>query len=131
MATYDTLPIYASCYDFLIRMMHVITHFPKEYKYTLGERIQNTAIEMVICIYRVNTAKYKSQNLKLLLNQVQMMYLLLRISHDIKILPTEKYASLIQTVDDISRQSHGWLKAVDKQIEKPVGNPRESAQVTA
>ena len=119
MAQYETLPIYASCYDFLIRILHVITHFPKEYKYTLGERIQNTAIEMVISIYRVNTLKYKSQNLKILLNQVQMMYLLLRISHDIKILSTEKYASLVQTVDDISRQSHGWLKSTEKTVEKP------------
>ncbi len=118
MAQYETLPIYAACYDFLIRMLHVITHFPKEYKYTLGERIQNAAIEMVICIYRVNTSKYKSANLKLMLHQVQMLYLLIRIAHDIKILSTEKYASIIETVDNISRQANGWLKSVEK--------PRES-----
>ena len=114
MAQYDTLPIYKACYDFLLRMMHVITHFPREYKHTLGERIQNACIEMVISIYRANTVKYKSQHLKALMNQVQLLYLYLRISHDIKILPTEKYASIVETVDGIARQTQGWINSTEK-----------------
>lgn len=123
MAQYETLPIYKACYDFLLRIMHVITHFPKEYKYTLGERIQNASLEMVISIYRANTVKYKSQHLKALMNQVQMIYILFRICHDIKILPTEKYASIIEMVDNIAKQAQGWINATEKS--------RESVQATA
>ena len=103
--------------------MHVISSFPKEYKYTLGERIQNASIEMIISIYRANTVRYKSQHLKALQNQVQILYLLLRICHDIKIIPTERYASIVLMVDDIARQTQGWLNATEKS--------RESVQVTA
>ena len=48
MSQYETLPIYAACYEFLLRMMHVVTHFPREYKYTLGERIQNASIHTAV-----------------------------------------------------------------------------------
>ena len=101
MAQYNTLPIYKSCYDFLLRIMHVVSHFPKEYKYTLGERIQNASIEMVICIYKANTVKYKSAHIKSMLNYVQMVYLFLRISYDMKFLSLEKYTSIVEMIDDI------------------------------
>lgn len=117
MATYDTLPIYKSCYDFLLRIMHVVTHFPKDYKYSLGEKIQTTAIETVICIYRANTEKYKSQHLKSMLHYIQMLYLFLRISHDIKILPQEKYTGIVFMLDDISKQARGWLTSTQKKDE--------------
>lgn len=114
MAQYNTLPIYKSCYDFLLRMMHVVTNFPKDYKYSLGEKIQTTSLETVICIYRANILKYKSQHLKSMLYHIQMLYLYLRIAHDIKILPQERYASIILMHDDISRQAQGWLNASNK-----------------
>lgn len=117
MAQYSTLPIYKACYDFLLRIMQAVTHFPKDYKYSLGEKIQNSSIEMVICIYRANAAKYKAPHIKTMLNYIQMLYLFLRIAHDMKILPTEKYASIVQMIDGISRQAQGWLNATEKSRE--------------
>ena len=123
MARFDTLPIYAVCYELLLRMFHNIQSFPKEYRYTLGERIQNVMLDMTIDIYRANMLKYKSSALKSLNNRIQLLYIYLRISHDMKILSMQKYASMIEQVDDISRQATGWLKSVEK-------SP-ESAQVKA
>ncbi len=114
MALYTTLPIYKDCYDFLLRIMQVISHYPKEYKFTLGERIQNAAIDMVISIYRANSTKYKSQHIRSMLNYIQHLYLFLRISHDMKIINTEKYSSIVLSIDNISRQAQGWLNANEK-----------------
>ena len=119
MARYDTLPIYKAVYDFLLRIIQLINHFPREYKYTLGERIQNTAMNMVVAIYRANTSKDKIPHLKVLLENVQTIYLFLRIAHDIKILPTQKFASLVEVVDDVSNQAQGWLKTNEK-VREPV-----------
>ncbi len=120
MARYDTLPIYKAVYDFLLRIMRVISHFPREYKYTLGERIQNTAISMIVAIYRANTSKDKVPYLKELNEHIQMMYLYLRISHDIKLLPTERFASIVEAIDDVSNQAQGWLKTNEKVREPAV-----------
>lgn len=121
MAQYDTLPIYKATYDFLLRIMHVINHFPREYKYTIGERIQDTAINMVVTIYRANKSKDKIPHLKELQEHIQMIYLFLRISHDIKILPTEKFASIVELIDGVSNQAQGWLKTNEK-VREPVNS---------
>ena len=92
MAKYDTLPIYKATYDVLLRTMHAISHFPREYKYSLGEKIQNEMIELVISIYKANSNHNKREFLSRMQEQIQLIYLLLRISHDMKLMPTEKYA---------------------------------------
>ncbi len=117
MAQYDTLPIYKATYDFLLRVMHAISHFPREYKYSLGERIQNESIELVIMIYKVNVTKSKVEYLKKMEEQIQLIYLLLRISHDMKLMPTEKFAGIVEMVDGVATQAKGWLRANEKMRE--------------
>ena len=117
MAQYDTLPIYKATYDFLLRVMHAISHFPREYKYSLGERIQNECIELVIMIYKVNVTKSKVEYLKRMDEQIQLIYLLLRISHDMKLMPTEKYAGIVEMADGVASQAKGWLRANEKMRE--------------
>ena len=117
MALYTVLPIYKSCYDFLIRVMHIVSHFPKEFKYSLGEKLQDAAIEMVVCIYKANSAKFKSQHIKAMLSNIQLIYLFIRIAHDMKLMPTEKYSAIILDVDNISKQAQGWLSANEKSRE--------------
>ena len=123
MAQYETLPIYKLTYDFLLRVMHAVTHYPREYKYTLGEKIQTEVINLIILIYKVNTTKNKVEFLLQMEEQIQLVYLLLRISHDMKLLPTEKYASIVEMVDNIASQTKGWLRSNEKM--------RESVNATA
>jgi len=114
MAQYDTLPIYKATYDFLLRIMHAITHFPREYKYTIGERIQTQALDLIILIYKINSSQNKVPLLKEMQEQIQLLYLLLRVAHDMKMMPTEKFASIVEMVDGISTQAKGWLRSNEK-----------------
>lgn len=117
MAKYDTLPIYKATYDVLLRTMHAISHFPREYKYSLGEKIQNEMIELVISIYKVNSNHNKREFLSRMQEQIQLIYLLLRISHDMKLMPTEKYAGIVEMIDEVASQAKGWLIANEKSRE--------------
>ena len=114
MALYNHLPIYKQCYDFLLRIISAINNFPRDYKYTLGEKIQNVSIDIIVSIYQANSAKNKIPHLQNMLTNIQMLYLFLRISHDLKILSTEKYANFIEMTDNISRQAQGWLSSTEK-----------------
>ena len=114
MAKYDTLPIYKATYDVLLRTMHAISHFPREYKYSLGEKIQNEMIELVISIYKANSNQNKREFLSRMQEQIQLIYLLLRISHDMKLMPTEKYAGIVEMIDEVASQAKGWLIANEK-----------------
>jgi len=117
MAKYDTLPIYKATYDVLLRTMHAISHFPREYKYSLGEKIQNEMIELVISIYKANSNNNKREFLSKMQEQIQLIYLLLRISHDMKLMPTEKYAGIVEMIDEVASQAKGWLIANEKSRE--------------
>ena len=56
MAQYQHLPIYKQTYDILLRTMVATRDFPREYKFTLGQRIKDELIELVVMIYRANSA---------------------------------------------------------------------------
>lgn len=56
MAQYEHLPIYKLTYDLLIRTMTATKDFPREYKYTLGQKMKDEIIEPVVLIYKANSA---------------------------------------------------------------------------
>src|ERR1039458_8335855 len=61
MAQYQHLPIYKQTYDILLRTMVATKELPREYKYTLGQNIEDELIELVVMIYRANSAADKAQ----------------------------------------------------------------------
>jgi hypothetical protein len=111
MAQYQHLPIYKQTYDILIRTMTATKDFPREHKFTLGQKIKEELIELVVTIYRANSAPNKKQHIEQILERVQAIQLLLRLSHDMKILSRRNYAALAQMTDSLGRQAQGWLKS--------------------
>jgi hypothetical protein len=48
MALYFDLPVYKKTYDLLLNLLDLSSNLSKAYKYTLGERIQLEAIEVIV-----------------------------------------------------------------------------------
>jgi hypothetical protein len=111
MAQYEHLPIYKLTYDILLRTTVAIKDFPREYKFTLGEEIKHELIRLVVVIYRANSAANKKQHIELILEHIQAIQLLLRLSHDMKVLSRRNYAALAQMTDGLGKQAQGWLKS--------------------
>ncbi len=114
MAQYQHLPIYKLTYDLLIRVMQVTKNFPREYKYTLGQKLKDEIIELVVLIYKANSTKDKTQYIESALERVQVVQLMIRLSHDMRILPRKHYADLAEKTDSLARQAQGWLKSSEK-----------------
>ncbi len=110
MAQYQHLPIYKLTYDVLLRTMTATKDFPREYKYSLGQKIKDELIELVVMIYRANSALDKTVHIQSILERVQAIQLMMRLSHDMRILPRRHYAALSEMTDTLSRQAQGWLK---------------------
>ena len=124
MAQYQHLPIYKQTYDILIRAMTATKEFPREYKHTLGQKIKDELMDLVIHIYRANSAVNKTQHIESILERIQSICLLLRLSHDMKILSRRNYAALAQMTDALGKQAQGWLKSSE-------GGKSERVQVKA
>lgn len=110
MAQYQHLPIYKQTYDILLRTMTATKDFPREYKYSLGQKIKDELIELVVTIYRANSAADKVRHIESILERVQAIQLMMRLSHDMHILPRRHYAALSEMTDSLARQAQGWLK---------------------
>ncbi len=114
MAQYRHLPIYRLTYELLQRVMVVSKDFPREYKFTLGQKIKDEVIEMVLLIYRANSSEDKIYHIEILLERLQVVELLLRLCHDMKLIPLKSYSSVVEMTESIAKQAQGWKKVTAK-----------------
>lgn len=119
MAQYQHLPIYRITYELLQRTMVVIKEFPREYKFTIGQRLQEEIVGLVVLIYKANTAtSERITYVNLLLERIQVVELLIRLSQDMKLLSQRNYAALVEMTQSLNKQSEGWRKSVIKKNPK-------------
>lgn len=114
MAQYQHLPIYKLTYDILLRIMQATKNFPREYKYTLGQKLKEEVIDLVILIYKANSAKDKQHHIEMIVERVQLVQLLIRLCHDMRILQRKHYVDLAEKTDSLARQAQGWRRAGKK-----------------
>ncbi|MBY0317002.1 MAG: four helix bundle protein [Bdellovibrionales bacterium] len=114
MSRYKHLPIYKLTYELLERIHRVTKDFPREYKFTLAQNLQQEVIELVVLIYKANASAQKIPVIETMLERLQVVELLVRLAHDLKILSLKNYASLVEMTESISRQSMGWKKSLTR-----------------
>lgn len=115
MARYHHLPIYNLTYGLLTTLTKALHEFPREYKFTIGQKLQDEVIGLVVLIYRANSLKSKGVVIDEFLERVQVVELLIRLSLDLRILPKKQYATLVEMVESLSRQAQGWKRITTKE----------------
>jgi hypothetical protein len=112
MATYDNLPVYKSSYDLLLLVFELIKHFKKEYKYTLWDTIKREIINLISNIYKANRKKYKTKNIVLSREKVELLRLYFRLWKDLKIISLKKFIDINVLLESISKQLTAWEKSL-------------------
>ena len=110
MAIHTTLPIYKTTYDLLVLAAGMTKNMPRDFKVSMGGKITEECVEAVLLIFRANCAKQKTQYLDELLETVQTLELLMRLSKDLRLISTGQYAQAIALTDQIGKQANGWRK---------------------
>lgn len=114
MAQYKHLPIYKAAYDLLLRLMMATKDFPRDYKYTLGQKMRDEVLALILFIYRANSAADRAAHITEIVERIQLVEVMLRMAHDLRVLPRGKYAGLVEMTDSLARQAQGWLKSSGK-----------------
>jgi hypothetical protein len=107
----STLPIYRVTYDLLQVATRITKDMPRDYKQSLGNKIREECVELVVLIYRANCSRDKRPHLEALQEHLQVTVLLLRLSKDLRLISTGQFAQTVELTDQIGRQSSGWLKS--------------------
>lgn len=108
MTQYKHLPIYKTTYTLLELIVKKTKEFPKDFKYSLGEKLFNECIDLVIYIYKANCAVSKQQHIQGILERVQVVDLLLRLSKDMHLINIDSFSEIVTLTDSIARQAQGW-----------------------
>ena len=110
MALYFNLPVYKESYELLIMIFQYTTKLPKDYKYTLGERLKNEVTEVLVAIFEASQSKEKNkaEAINKALKSLEKCRLFIRILKDLNIWGISKQANLNQKIESISKQLTQW-----------------------
>jgi hypothetical protein len=78
MALYETLPVYKEVYALILLIYSVTKHFPREYKYTIGQDMKRDGMQLVRSIYRANKYREKLDHLHQFQDDFELLKLEIR-----------------------------------------------------
>jgi len=110
MAQYKHLPIYKTTYELLEMVTRKTKDFPRDFKYSLGDKIRNECIELVVFIYKANTLRQqRKEHLQQILERVQVIELMLRLAKDLRLFNVTAFSEIVLLTDSLARQAQGWI----------------------
>lgn len=111
MATYDQLMVYKHAYDLTVQALLITKKIDRAYKFTLGEKLNEACVEMLLCVYRINVVSEREQYFISAREQIEEIRILLRLMRDLKLTSNSRYSELNDFVESISKQLSGWHKS--------------------
>lgn len=82
--------------------------FPREHKYTLGQRLKELALDLMTQIVAANHTEDKREILERARLTVEQLRIHIRLSSDLKILGLKRYEYLNRSMEEVSKQITGW-----------------------
>lgn len=108
------MPIFHKHYRFFIALRNAVGTFPKPDRYSLGVRLENTALEILTLLLRANAARglERLTQLREASLSLDLLKILVRLAKDVKALPDKTYLALEARLIEIGKMLGGWLKSV-------------------
>lgn len=95
----------------LIQIFELTKNFSKEYKYTVGEKLKNEVLELLLNVYRANSQYQKKEILQKGRENIEIVRVLLRIVKDMRQINIERFTDINLKIENISKQFAGWHKS--------------------
>lgn len=110
MALHTDLEIHKMAYDLFDAIMDLVKQMPRDFKVPMGGKLRDECLEIITCIFRANSNRDKEPHLLALIERLQVIELMLRLSRDKRLIATSHYANAIKLTNSIGRQANGWRK---------------------
>lgn len=119
MALHSSLPIYKVTYELLTLAGRITQHLPRNAR-AMGSKINDECLELVILIYRANSAANKVPHLDELLERLQVAELLFRLLTQgaPKMTATAKQARLSSRPRSANRRVDGGAPATKRELRR-------------
>src|SRR4030042_3009426 len=112
MARYEHIKIFQCDYILYIEIYKTTGNFRREFKYSLGEKLKNSAHEILDAIMRTNSMpdKEKQKCFPEIDFKKENLRVYLRIAADLKLISPGRLGVLNERIEELGRQLGGWQK---------------------
>ena len=106
--------IVSHAYDLLKTAIPLLNTFPRNYKFTLGDRIQNHLTELLEALIEALylPAAEKKPLLQKINIRLEKIRYLFRLGFELGLYTSLKYNEFARRIDTIGRMLGGWIKAL-------------------
>ena len=109
---YEKLKLFQKVYDLILEVHPVIVTFPKNERFTLGQKIENCLLNILEIIIVVNLGKVALNYFKKLDTEIQKLKILIRLSKDLRFISIKTYGSLEEKVIEIGKILGGFERVL-------------------
>lgn len=110
MAMHTELSIYRAANGLLQMATNLTRNIPRELKQSLGRRVIDECIDVLMLIARANATQDKRPHLSVLLEKVQVIELLMRLFKDNRFISVEQHAGTMEITTSIGKQANAWKR---------------------
>ncbi len=97
-------------YDLSLWLMKATNRYPKNWRITLGDRLDRVVLDMLVLGQQACMRHEKRALLQELSDDLESLRMLIRLSRDLGCLDLRRYEYAAKRMDEIGRQLGGWMK---------------------
>jgi len=110
----NEIPLLQKIYDFYRELYLATEKMPKKDKYTLGEKMSKTSLDIMELLIIASSAS-KEEKMSILARadaKLELLKMLVRLAEEIKSISTKKYLNLQEKLQEIGRMLGGWIRSL-------------------
>ena len=106
----QTGPALEKMYQFLLWLVPTIDKLPRARKFTLGDRIEETALDVLERLIEATYSKNAESLLRAANLGLEKLRFLFRLASDLRLIDLRRYEHAARAIDEVGRLVGGWMK---------------------
>ena len=90
---------------------NLLSRFPRNHRYGLGVRIENTLYDILDLMLEAKMSAEKRQFLYKTSIKLEQLRFLVRLTFDLKLITPNQHHAFTEQIDNVGKQLGGWLKS--------------------
>jgi four helix bundle protein len=99
-----------AAYDLLRELHPAIRGLPKSQQFLLGQRIQESALDLLMALVAANRRRRKRPLLEEADVELEKLRFLLRLANDLQFMSEKRYLAFAEQLTELGRMLGGWLR---------------------
>ena len=101
-------------YDYILWVIPKVDAFPRNRKFTLGDRIEILLLDILALLIEAAYSKNKYGLLKNANLKLEQLRYLTRLAKDLRLINLKSYEFSAKSIDEVGRSVGGWLRHTKK-----------------